>query len=248
MKHPELNPPASPNYPPPPWSYTRARILNVVCRAGNNAALDEWVPAPLRMARTDGLFVLFFLRVPSIPELGPDYHSTESGILIPVEIAQVGLSGSTFAIMFVDNDLALAGGREIWGYPKKLGIVTFEEEGTERMRAAAQHMPYRDSSGAAIFSVDVEFDGSGADLWPTVAGLEPRLLRRAIPSPYSRAAQSIEVLKVVHTPGRVYEERTGRASVHFSASAERLQDWGAIDTLGATFRVCDFVLPYAESL
>lgn len=246
--HPELNPPASPNYAPPPWSYTGARILNVVCRASNPDALGGWVPSPLSLSRDDGLFVLFFLRVPRIPELGEHYHSTECGILIPARTANSPVHGSTFALMFVDNDLALAGGREIWGYPKKLGTIHFDETDAGRLKAAVHHMPFRDGEGRMIFSAEVDFDGSGDRLWDIVAGLEPRLLRRAIPDPYSATAQSIEVLRVVHTAGKIYEQRSGRANVRIEASEEQLHRFGEIEVLGATFRVCDFVLPYAQRL
>jgi acetoacetate decarboxylase len=243
----ELNPPLSPAYARPPWSYTGARILNVVCRAANPAGPARWVPAPLKAAAEDGLFVMFFLRVPSIPELGAAYHSTESGILIPATSADGSVRGSTFAIMFVDNDVAQTGGREIWGYPKKLGTVAFHEQG-DRVTAEARHQPYRDGAGGSIFSTEVELDGSGEAMWPLVAGLEPRLLRRAIPDPYGPEAQSVEVLKVVHTAGRVYEQRSGRGTARLGDTAEGFADWGSVETLGATFRVCDFVLPYAQRL
>jgi acetoacetate decarboxylase len=242
----ELNPPLSPAYPRPPWSYTGARILNVVCRAENPAAVARWVPAPLRPAGDDGLFVMFFLRAPSIPELGKDYHSTESGLLIPVAAAE-GVRGSTFAIMFVDNDVAQAGGREIWGYPKKLGAVDFREDG-DRLTCEARHLAFRDAKSPTVFSAEVTLDGGGDAMWPIVAGLEPRLLRRAIPDPYGPAAQSVEVLKVVHTAGRVYEQRSGRARARLGRTAEGFDEWGRVETLGATFRVCDFVLPYAQRL
>lgn len=244
----ELNPPVSPCYARPPWTYTGARVLNVVCRAENAAALHRWVPAPLTPAGSDGLFVMFFLRVPSIPELGPHYHSTESGILVPVIGPDGALRGSTFAIMFVDNDVALAAGREIWGYPKKLGRVSFSEPNATTVRAAAHHMDYRDGAGRTVFAADVLLDGSGAALWPIVAALEPRLLRRVIPDPYEPRAQSAEVLKVAHTAGKVHEERSGSARAVIERSSERLDLLGRIETLGATFRVCDFVLPYAQRI
>jgi acetoacetate decarboxylase len=246
--HPELNPPASPCYAPPPWTYTRARILNVVCRAQRASGLRRWVPAPLELIGNDGLFVMFFLRVPAIPELGKHYHSTESGILIPTGTPDGRVKGSTFALMIVDNDVALAAGREIWGYPKKLGSVRFEESETQRICAAAHHMSYRDGEGGALFGVDVVLDGSGRDLTPIVSQLEPRLLRRVIPDPYAPVVQSVEVLKVVHVPGRLYEERTGRGNAYVGRSAERLDELGEIETLGATFRVCDFTLPYAQRI
>ncbi len=243
----ELNPPASPCYAPPPWNYTGARMLNVVCRAEHADAVYRWVPMPLKPSRDDGMFVIFFMKVPSIPELGEHYHSTECGILIPAMTADGQVRGATFAIMYLDNDVALAGGREIWGYPKKLGSLTFDEHGND-LTVVARHLDYRDKDEGVIFTAQAKFDGSNEQIWDVVAGLEPRLLHRVIPDPYGPVAQSSEVLKVVHTHGRVYEKKTGSATVEFGVSEERFNEWGAVEVLGATFRVCDFVLPYAHRI
>ncbi|HRP77778.1 MAG TPA: acetoacetate decarboxylase family protein, partial [Aquamicrobium sp.] len=121
-----FNPLNSPNYPAPPWTYTGARVLNFACRAANPAALAAWIPQGLRHRGEPGEFAVWFAHVPNIPEIGPDYSSNECGIVIPVA-TEDGIGGSTFAIMLVDNDVALAGGREIWGYPKKLAQVEIRD-------------------------------------------------------------------------------------------------------------------------
>src|SRR5690606_24977882 len=113
-------------------------------------------------------------------------------------------------------------------------------ESGSHLSVMARHMSYRDRERGMVFSAEVDFDGSGEMMWDIVAGLEPRLLRRVIPDPYEPTAQLNEVLKVVHTHGHVYEQRTGRATVQLGVSAERFNEWGDVEVLGATFRVCDF--------
>jgi acetoacetate decarboxylase len=239
--------PPSANYPAPPWTYTRARVLNVACRAQHREALYRWLPDSLVPVHGDGTFVLWFAHVPSIPELGAEYTSTECGIVIPVRTRVGGHVGSTFALMIVDNDMALAGGREIWGYPKKLGSLSFGEDGGEgNVVAEARHRPYRVASEPVIASVRARMDGAGEDVTELVASLEPRYLERVVPSPYGAEAQSREVLRVAHRDARVHlEKKCGSAEVAFGATAERFNEFGRIEARGAIFRVVDFVLPHA---
>lgn len=237
------------NYPAPPWTYTQARILNVACRAERPTALYRWLPDSLVPLHDDGTFVLWFAHVPSIPELGEEYSSTECGIVIPVRTRAGGHRGSTFALMVVDNDVALAGGREIWGYPKKLGSLDFREEGEGNVTAEARHKPYRSRSEPMIVSVRAAMDGRGDDVTELVGSLEPRYLERVVPSPYSAEPQSREVLRVAHRDARVHLEiKCGSAEVVFGATAEGFDELGRITARGALFRVCDFVLPYAQRL
>lgn len=239
----------SANYPEPPWTYTNARILNVACRAAHPAELYRWLPDSLVPRHEDGTFVLWFAHVPAIPELGADYTSTECGIVIPVRTRDGGHVGSTFALMIVDNDMALAGGREIWGYPKKLGDLSFAEAGEGNVIAEARHKAYRNAAAPAVASVRARMDGSGADVTELVASLEPRYLERTVPSAYGPEPQSREVLRVAHRNARIHSEiRRGTAEVSFGVTDEGFDRLGPIETLGALFRVVDFVLPYAQRL
>jgi acetoacetate decarboxylase len=240
---------ASMNYQAPPWSYIGTRVLNVVCRAERPAELHRWLPDMLAPLHDDGTFVVWFSNAPSIPELGPDYSSTECGIVIPVRTRDGKHRGSTFALIVVDNDLALAGGREIWGYPKKLGSVAFTEDGEGNIVAEARHKPYRDRAESVIVGARACMDGKGGDVTELVASLEPRYLHRVVPSPYGAERQSEELVRVSVSNARLRQEKKcGSAEVTFGATAEGLDRLGRITTLGAVFRVVDFVLPYGERL
>lgn len=103
----------SPSYPRGPYRFVDREFLVISYRT-DPQALAAVVPEPLRPA---GDVVRFeFIRMPDSTGFG-DY--TESGQVIPVTFE--GRSGVYVHSMYLDDDAPIAGGREIWGFPKKLG-------------------------------------------------------------------------------------------------------------------------------
>jgi acetoacetate decarboxylase len=83
--------------------------------------LRALVPEPLEV---DEPVVKFeFIRMPDSTGFG-DY--TESGQVIPVTFE--GRKGSYTHCMFLDDHPPIAGGRELWGFPKKLAKPTLHAE------------------------------------------------------------------------------------------------------------------------
>jgi acetoacetate decarboxylase len=79
------------------------------------------VPEPLE---PDGALVRYeFIRMPDSTGFG-DY--TESGQVIPVSFR--GRKGGYSHCMFLNDDPPIAGGRELWGFPKKLAEPTLHVE------------------------------------------------------------------------------------------------------------------------
>lgn len=103
----------SPSYPRGPYRFVDREFLVVSYRT-DPAALAQAVPEPLRPA---GNVVHFeFIRMPDSTGFGA---YTEAGQVIPVTYK--GQPGSYVHSMFLDDGAPIAGGREIWGFPKKLG-------------------------------------------------------------------------------------------------------------------------------
>ncbi len=103
----------SPSYPRGPYRFVNREFLVISYRT-DTAALAALVPEPLVPA---GDVVRFeFIRMPDSTGFG-DY--TESGQVIPVTFE--GRAGVYVHSMYLDDDAPIAGGREIWGFPKKLG-------------------------------------------------------------------------------------------------------------------------------
>jgi len=103
----------SPAYPCGPYRFVNREYLIISYRT-DPEALAAVIPAPLEM--TDPIVKFEFIRMPDSTGFG-DY--TEAGQVIPVRFR--GVHGSYVHSMFLDCEPPIAGGREIWGFPKKLG-------------------------------------------------------------------------------------------------------------------------------
>ena len=102
----------SPAFPPGPYRFVDREFLIVTYRTDPDV-LARVIPAPLEM--TDPIVKFEFIRMPNSTGFG-DY--TESGQVIPVRFQ--GQPGSYVHAMYLDDMAPITGGREIWGFPKKL--------------------------------------------------------------------------------------------------------------------------------
>ncbi len=103
----------SPAFPPGPYRFVNREFLVVTYRT-DPKALRAVVPEPLQLPE-DPLVKYEFIRMPDSTGFG-DY--TESGQVIPVLLE--GRKGSYVHSMFLNDEAPIAGGRELWGFPKKL--------------------------------------------------------------------------------------------------------------------------------
>jgi len=102
----------SPSYPRGPYRFVNREYLIISYRTDPDA-LRAVVPEPLQF--TDAIVKYEFIRMPDSTGFG---NYTESGQVIPVTYN--GVNGGYVHSMYLDDDAPIAGGREIWGFPKKL--------------------------------------------------------------------------------------------------------------------------------
>jgi acetoacetate decarboxylase len=110
----------SPAFPMGPYRFYNREYLIVTYRT-DPAKLRELVPEPLEVG--EPLVNFEFIRMPDSTGFG-DY--TESGQVIPVTFK--GRKGGYSHCMFLDDHPPIAGGRELWGFPKKLAKPTLVAE------------------------------------------------------------------------------------------------------------------------
>ena len=103
----------NPAYPPGPYRFVDREYLIITYRT-DPAVLEKVIPAPLKM--TDPVVKYEFINMPDSTGFG---HYCESGQVIPVSFE--GEAGSYVHSMYLDDHPPIAGGRELWGFPKKLG-------------------------------------------------------------------------------------------------------------------------------
>ena len=110
----------SPAFPPGPYRFVNREFLIVTYRTDIDA-LRAAVPEPLQLT---GSFVKYeFIRMPDSTGFG-DY--TESGQVIPVTFE--GQAGGYVHSMYLNDEAPIAGGRELWGFRKKLAAPSLTVE------------------------------------------------------------------------------------------------------------------------
>jgi acetoacetate decarboxylase len=110
---------ASPSYPAGPYRFLDREYL-IVTYETDPDAIREALPEPLRPDGSN--HVLYeFIKMPDSAGFG-DY--TESGVVIPALLGDQPVNFT--AQMYLDDEPPIAGGREIWGFPKKHGEPKLE--------------------------------------------------------------------------------------------------------------------------
>jgi acetoacetate decarboxylase len=110
----------SPAYPVGPYRFVNREYLVITYRT-DPQKLRELVPEPLQV--DEPVVKYEFIRMPDSTGFG-DY--TESGQVIPVTFN--GRKGGYSHCMFLNDHPPIAGGRELWGFPKKLANPTLKAE------------------------------------------------------------------------------------------------------------------------
>lgn len=132
----------SPAYPPGPYRFVNREYLIITYRT-DPTRLRAVVPEPLL---PDGEHVKYeFIRMPDSTGFG-DY--TESGQVIPVMFN--GRKGNYTHCMFLNDDPPIAGGRELWGFPKKLADPSLKVE-TDTLVGTLNYGPVRVATGTMGF-------------------------------------------------------------------------------------------------
>ncbi|ERY96076.1 MULTISPECIES: acetoacetate decarboxylase [Pseudomonadota] len=128
----------SPAFPMGPYRFVNREFFIITYRT-DPARLREVVPEPLQV--TQPLVHYEFIRMADSTGFG-DY--TESGQVIPVEYE--GVAGSYTLAMYLNDHPPIAGGRELWGFPKKLATPTLATH-TDTLLGTLDYGPVRVATG-----------------------------------------------------------------------------------------------------
>src|SRR5579864_1249225 len=142
----------SPAYPPGPYRFVDREFFIITYRT-DPEKLRALVPEPLLV---DAPLVRYeFIRMPNSTGFA-DY--TETGQVIPVSFQ--GRKGGYTHCMFLNDEPPIAGGRELWGFPKKLANPSLRTEidmlvgtldyGPVRVATATMGYKHRQADLAAV--------------------------------------------------------------------------------------------------
>ena len=228
-------PRTSPLYPSPPIQYRNKRILTIIFRT-TPEILKKLVPKPLV---PNPLNLMFFY----VSELNIEMSDTETysyleaGIGVPAAFSKT--LGNYAVYLYLDKALPIAGGREVWGWPKKDAAISFnEKEG--KIRASLERLGFPIVTVDASLSEKVEPIPSSPIL--------PWYNMKIIPSVEKNAPPEVlQLTSTINTNSKIKELYGCRAELKFQSSP--FDNLGEIEILGitdATFQVNDFVMDYGK--
>lgn len=158
---------ANPAYPPGPYRFYNREFLVITYRT-DPEKVRMAVPEPLEV--TDPVVNYEFIRMPDSTGFG-DY--TESGQVIPVTFR--GRKGGYVHRMFLNDHPPIAGGRELWGFPKVLAKPSLHVE-SDTLLGKLDYGPVRVATGT------MGYKHKEADPAAVKAALEaPNYLLKIIP-------------------------------------------------------------------
>ena len=137
-KHAFAMPLTQPAYPPGPYRFCDREFLILTYRTDPDK-LRAIVPEPLEVMAD--LVKFEFIRMPDSTGFG---NYTEAGQVIPVRFR--GEAGNYTLNMFLNDHPPIAGGREIWGFPKKLAGPSLQTE-TDTLVGTLDYGPVRVATG-----------------------------------------------------------------------------------------------------
>lgn len=223
-------PDAAPLYETVPIEYKGFRKLSVLCKA-NEEGIRKLLPTVF--TPVGNVIEVFLMNVVNVKGLDP---YMEGGIVIPCSCD--GTVGAHVAFEYVTDDASMAIGREIWGYPKKLSLMTFEEKGNRVHSTLSRR-------GTTLIDIDFEKNPSKKD-YPRPQ-MQPRLQLKRFVRADGQGYDMDQIILNQLQGAVVHEQYLGDAKVTLNSSKEDpLGAFGPLEVVGAEFIVSDFVLGYGK--
>ncbi|MFJ2990050.1 acetoacetate decarboxylase [Collimonas sp. NPDC087041] len=128
----------NPAFPPGPYRFVDREFLIITYRT-DPEALKKIIPAPLQFV--EPIVKFEFIKMPDSTGFG---HYCESGQVIPVTLD--GVAGGYVHSMYLNDHPPIAGGRELWGFPKKLGNPELQVH-TDTLMGTLDYSDFRVATG-----------------------------------------------------------------------------------------------------
>jgi len=223
---------SSPAYPKGPYRFINREYF-IIKYETDIEALRAVVPEPLEV--TEPVVAYEFIRMPDSSGFG-DY--TESGQVIPVSYQ--GEKASYVHSMYLDDHAPIAGGREIWGFPKKLAQPTLAVV-QDTLIGTVNYGPIRVATGTMGFKYE-KFDLAKAKA--ALSG--PTFLLKIIPH-VDGTARVCELVRYQLTEVEIKGAWSGPAALELSPHAlAPVAELPVKKIVSALHIVSDLTLPYGE--
>jgi acetoacetate decarboxylase len=162
----------SPPYPPLPHHFSDVTTIQILCQAPKGA-IKRALAKPLEPGGDGDLFVLLLGWTKDVEKQGYNVHEIALNALVKWN----GKTGNTTMIEYIDSDMGLIAGREIYGWPKKMADITWTQTATG-WKITAKKM--KDQGSVPLMQIEYTASKSTpAVKWPDMG---PTYLVRRIPN------------------------------------------------------------------
>ncbi len=160
----------SPPYPPLPHNFGKTHTIQILCQAPKGA-IKRAIMQPLDQNGDDDLFVIL---LGWSPECVGGYNVHEISINAPVKWKSQ--TGNTTLIEYIDSDMGLITGREVWGWAKKMADITWTQTSTGWKITCKK---LKDQKNAPLMEIEYKISDSTPEVkWPDMG---PVMLVKRIP-------------------------------------------------------------------
>ena len=178
----------APIYPPLPHAFRDMYGIQLLCQAPPGAIKKALMP-PLEPVGNGDLFILLMGHTADVNDGG--FYAHEVAFNAPVTYK--GRQGTTTMVEYIDTDMGLVAGREVYGWPKKMAEIYYREnQGTNTWTFIVNKM--KDQGNIPLVKVEYKVTNTPSSVqWPESG---PTLLVRRIP-PASRTMKVLNQLVCV---------------------------------------------------
>jgi acetoacetate decarboxylase len=226
---------SSPLFPPPPIQYRDNRILTIIFKT-DPETVKKFVPKPL--VPNPFNFMFFYVSKLNIEVSETEiYPYLEAGIGVPATFSNT--MGNFAMVLYLDKALPIAGGREVWGWPKKDAAINFDEKDGEIM-ASLERL------GFPIISVQAK-KLNKVDPIPNAPGM-PWYNLKLIPSVEKNGPPDVfQLTATLNKDTKIKEYYACESSLEFKSSPyDSLDEIEVIEIVEANFQVNDFVMDFGK--
>jgi acetoacetate decarboxylase len=222
----------SPAFPPGPYRFTDREYMVITYRT-DPEALRRVVPEPLLV--DDPIVKYEFIRMPNSTGFG---NYTESGQVIPVSFN--GQQGGYVHSMFLDDYPPIAAGRELWGFPKKVGKPSLSVA-SETLLGTLDFGPLRIATGTMGYKYQAIERQKVLD-----SLVSPNFLLKIIPH-VDGTARICEIVRYHMTDVTLKEAWSAPGALQLNPHAlAPVADLPVLEVLSATHFVADLTLGLSE--
>jgi acetoacetate decarboxylase len=203
------SPEFSPPYPPLPHHFNDNHQFHILCQAPRGA-INRAMPRPLKQNGDKDLFVLQMGWSPDCE--GFNVHE----IQINAPIKWNDNTGSTTLIEYIDSDMGLIAGREIWGWAKKMAEIVWTQTSTGWTVTCNKQ---KDQHGIPLMKIEYTISASTPEAeWPVML---PTYLVKRVPNASLSVPPLTQLVRIggavppPPNPAAVKTDTRGTAKVQF---------------------------------